>query len=168
MNRNDILSTYDFQRKYLTLLVEDIPEENLGTQPTGMPNHAAWQLAHLVAVQDRLVQMAGGKSTLGEDWWQKYGRGSTPAPQGTPHLTKAELLQMLDERRAEYVKLFNSLNGDELAKKPSMPNPNPLFTCQGMFLTFIMLTHEATHLGQLAMWRKAMGMSEALSKMPRQ
>jgi hypothetical protein len=167
MNRQEILSVYDFQRNYLTLLVEDIPEERLSTQPTGMKNHPAWQLAHLVAVQDRLVQMAGGKSTLGENWWQKYGRGSTPAPQDAPHHNKKELLQMLDERRGEYVKLFTNLGSDELAKKPGMPNVNPIFTSHGMFLTFIMLTHESTHLGQLAMWRKAMGMSEALSKMQR-
>lgn len=167
MNKNEILSVYNFQRHYLTLLVEDIPEEKLSVTPEGMINHPAWQLAHLVAVQDRLVQMAGGKSTLGEEWWQKYGRGSKPARQGAPHPSKAELIRMLDERRAEYVKLFNDLSGDALGQKPTMPNVNPLFTSHGMFLTFIMLTHESGHLGQLAMWRRAMGMCEALSKMQR-
>ncbi len=82
MDHNGMLSAYQFQRQYLTLLVEDIPEEKMTFQPAGVVNHPAWQLAHLAVVQDRLVQILGGKTRLEPDWENRFGRGSTPARPG--------------------------------------------------------------------------------------
>jgi uncharacterized damage-inducible protein DinB len=167
MDHNGMLSAYQFQRQYLTLLVEDIPEEKMTFQPAGVVNHPAWQLAHLAVVQDRLVQILGGKSKLDPDWEKRFGRGSTPAPAGAGHPTRADLLGIIDERRGEFVRLFSRLGAEELAKQPSVPGVPPLFKSLGMFLTFVMMSHESTHLGQLSVWRRAMGMCEALSKLPR-
>ncbi len=167
MDNNCILSAYQFQRQYLTLLVEDIPEERMTSQPPGIVNHPAWQLAHLAVVQDRLVQILGGKSRLDPDWEKRFGRGSTPASAGAGHPTRADLLGIIDERRGEFVRLFSRLGAEELAKPPGVPGIPPRFSSLGMFLTFVMMSHEATHLGQLSAWRRAMGMCEALSKLPK-
>ena len=165
MDNNAIVSAYQFQRQYLALLVEDIPEEKMTFQPAGIVNHPAWQLAHLAVVQDRLVQILGGNTRLDPDWEKRFGRGSTPAPAGTPHPTRADLLGIIDERRGEFVRLFSRLSAEDLAKPPGVPGIRPLFTTLGMFLTFVMMSHESTHLGQLSVWRRAMGMPEALSKL---
>jgi uncharacterized damage-inducible protein DinB len=166
MDTNAILSAYQFQRLYLTLLIEDIPEEKLTFQPAGIPNHPAWQLGHLTVVQDRLVQILGGKSDIDPDWEKRFGRGSTPAA-AVPHPTRSDFLGVLDQRRAETVRRFSALTQEDLAKPPTIPNVNPMFTTMAMFLTFVMMSHESGHLGQLAVWRRATSMPEALSKLRR-
>jgi hypothetical protein len=166
MDNSAVLSAYGFQRKYLSLLVEDIPEEKMCVQPGGVVNHPAWQLGHLVSVQDQLVQRLGGKSNLDADWGKRFGRGSIPSPDVRAHPKRSEFLGKLDERRGEYVRLFSNLSSDDLAKAPPPEAKLPaFFTSMGMFLLFVMISHESTHLGQLATWRRAMGMSAALSNM---
>jgi len=165
MNNSVILSAYAFQRHYLKLLVEDIAEERMTAQPGGIVNHPAWQLGHLVVVQDRLVRMLGGNSKIEADWETRYGRGSVPSPDRSAHPSKADFLRTLDERRGEYVRLFGSVSSDDLAKPPPGGKIPQAFTSMGMFLLFIMTTHEGTHLGQLAAWRKAIGLPQALSKL---
>jgi uncharacterized damage-inducible protein DinB len=165
MDTKEIISAYEFQRHYLNLLVEDIPEEKMSVQPGGIVNHPAWQLGHLTVTQDRLAQMLGGKSKLDPDWEKRYGMGSTPSAQGSANPTRADFLSILDSQRKEYVRQFNQLSGEDLAKPPSIPGVPPFFTSLGMFLVFIMMSHESGHLGQIASWRRAMGMPQALSKL---
>jgi uncharacterized damage-inducible protein DinB len=167
MDNNAIVSAYQFQRQYLTLLVEDIPEEKMTFQPGGIVNHPAWQLGHLAVVQDRLVQILGGKSKVDLDWEKRFGRGSTPAGAAAMHPTRADFLGLIDERRREFVRLFSRLGAEDLARPPGVPGISPFFTSLGMFLVFVMMSHESGHLGQLAAWRRAMGMPEALSKLRR-
>jgi|HubBroStandDraft_4_1064222.scaffolds.fasta_scaffold282060_2 hypothetical protein len=165
MDTKAILSAYEFQRQYLSLLVEDIPEDKMSAQPGGIVNHPAWQLGHLTLTQDVMVKILGGNSRLDPDWEKRFGRGTIPAGAGSVHPAKSDFLALLDGQRREYVRLFSRLSSDELAKPPTMPGIPPLFTSLGMFLVFLMMSHESGHLGQIASWRKAMGMPQALSKL---
>jgi hypothetical protein len=167
MNNSVLINVYEFQRTYLDLLVDDIPEKDITIQPGAIANHPAWQLGHLVNTTNNMQAMLGGKLTLDDSWKKKFGRNSVPSPNRSDYPSKAELLCLLDERRAEFTRLFKAVSSDELAKDPSEFGVPPFFNSKGMFFTFVMTTHESTHLGQLASWRRAMALPQALSKIER-
>ena len=165
MDQQTVLDVFGFQRHYLSLLVDDIPDEQMTTQPTGFPNHPAWQLGHLTVVMDNITGMIGGKKTLDESWSGKFGMGSKPVADRKNYPSKAELMRTFDERRAALTEQYKR------APAHLLSGPNPIQRAAaklptiGKMVCFLMLSHEATHLGQLSAWRKAVGMPEALSKL---
>ncbi|HMB94487.1 MAG TPA: DinB family protein [Tepidisphaeraceae bacterium] len=164
MDNNVILQAFAFQTNYLSLLVDDIADEKMCDQPGGVVNHPAWQLGHLALVSDRMTKVLGGSSSLDEAWEKKFAPKSIPSPRRADYPTKAELVRITSERRKAFADAFAKCNADDLAK----PNPNQrataFFPTVGHFALFGLLGHENGHLGQLACWRKAAGLPEALSK----
>ena len=59
MNSKLVLNQFAFHRQYLSMLVDDIPDDQLTAQPGGIVNHPAWQLGHLAFVSDRFATMLG-------------------------------------------------------------------------------------------------------------
>src|SRR5438045_353633 len=100
-----ILNQLVVQRGYLANLVDDLPDERMAEQPGGIVNHPAWQLGHLAFVLDRLIGMLGGAATL-ESWKDIYGPGTEPRSDRAAYAAKAELICVLDERRAELARVY--------------------------------------------------------------
>lgn len=165
MDKKTTLDVFRFQRGYLSLLVDDIADEQLAAQPGGFVNHPAWQLGHLAVVADNMCGLLGGKATLDKSWSERYGWGSKPAADRGSYPSKAELLRTLDDRRATAATLLAEAS-DAFMREPN-PNPTlaPMLPTRAHMATFMMVFHEGTHMGQLAAWRKCAGMVEALSKL---
>lgn len=161
MNKDSILHLLAFQRNFIGRLVNDIPEEKMTAQPGGIVNHPAWQLGHLAYAQDQIVKWLGGALAL-EAWIPRFGRMSTPLPDRAAYESKQELLRVLDERRGEAARLLKSASADDLAKPVPNPNMVRVFPSIGNLVTFLATTHEGWHLGQIANWRRAMGMPTAV------
>jgi hypothetical protein len=165
MNKAQVLQQFGFQRFYLSLLVDDISDEQMCAQPAGMPNHPAWHIGHLTWVADRMAKNLGATSTIDETWENKFKQGSIPTGVRADYPSKAELLRKLDDRRAALAHAFENATPEQLAAaNPVKRLEKALATVEGLML-FGMVFHEATHLGQIASWRKAMGMVAALAKM---
>jgi hypothetical protein len=167
VNKSVIIDVLKFQRSYLSLLVDDIPEARMTEQPGGgaVPNHPAWQIGHLACVADNFTGMFGGEKTLGS-WAGLYGQGSKPVADPSTYGTKAELLRTLDERRGALARALERFPDESFRQ----PNPNPMLAKPLPTLEHVvqlLLMHEGTHLGQLAAWRRAAGMCEALSALGR-
>lgn len=164
MKDSIIVGQFAFQRRYLSCMVDDVAEEQMTAQPGGIVNHPAWQLGHLAYTSDRFGAMFGTTPTL-ESFKERFAANSAPIADRSAYPTKAELLRIVDDRRNALVKSFTSASPDELAK----PNPSAMIASmlptKGHMTVFGMLFHEGTHLGQLATWRKAVGLPPALSKL---
>ena len=165
MSHQILFDVFRFQRAYLSMLVDDIPDERMTQQPGGVSNHPAWQIGHLAGTLDNACAMMGGTKTLEESWGMRYGMGSKPTAERGAYPSRAELLKVLDDRRAAFTLLL------ERAPAERLNAPNPVarvvdrMPTVGHMVRFLMLSHESMHLGQLASWRKAAGMPEALSKL---
>jgi hypothetical protein len=167
MNSKTILDVFGFQRRYLSALIDDIPDDRMTAQPGGVVNHPAWHLGHLAYVSDRFATMLGQPPTL-EAWKERFSPGTTPGPDRAAYPAKAELLRALDGRRDALAAAFARATPEDLAKPNPVAAIAPFHPTVGHMILFGMTCHEATHLGQLATWRKAMGMTEALAKLRRQ
>jgi hypothetical protein len=89
---------------------------------------------------------------------------SKPIADRAHYPSKSELINVVDERRETLVKCCANLSDAQWqTANPIDGLRQPLPTVWHV-MHFLMLTHESTHLGQLACWRRAQGLPMALSK----
>ncbi len=153
-----LVHNYDFDLSYLKMLLDDIPEEQMCRQPGGMVNHPAWTLPHLVTGSEFAAKLLGLESSMPEDWWTKYGRGSEPVDEASAYPSKAEAMTALEKQHA---RVSEALEGvDPALLDETMPNEEfrQIMPTIGDGLMFLLGTHEAGHLGQITAWRRAMGL----------
>ena len=144
---------------YAHTLVDEIADERLCEQPSPGVNHPAWILGHLAYSGDGAVGVLGGQKLLAGDWTKKFGAGSKPSSLRAEYPSKAELLQILQERFATARDLAAAASPEKVA----LPNPNArlkdkLPTVRDA-VAFLMSGHLALHLGQLSTWRRLIGIA---------
>ncbi len=156
-----LLSRFDFQLKYLGQLVEDVPPGAFSIQPVPGMNHPAWIVGHLAWACDSLVTLLGGEKSLDEAWSQTFNFRSKADPDPLRYPEKDVLWTALvlgHEKGAEAVR-----DADPAILERPLPLElfRPLLPTIGDAVVHLLTTHEATHLGQLSAWRRAMGFPPA-------
>ncbi len=126
-----------------------------------MINHPAWSLGHLVVSADHLGQILGLESNLPDGWNKPFVAGGEPSGDLAAYPTKAELLNAL---KAQHARNTDAAKNADVATFGA-PHPNEgtrkYFPTVGDQVTFLMTGHEMGHLGQIAAWRRAMGLGSA-------
>ena len=155
-----LLFVYGMNLKRAERLVDDLTDEQMVAQPSGVINHPAWTLGHLGATSDALAGMLGLPSTFPDAWREACRMGSIPSGEAADYPAKRELLAQLraqHERVAEAVAAVD----DERLQQPTPPRLRERFPTIGDFAAALMTMHEGHHLGQLAAWRRALGLGAA-------
>jgi hypothetical protein len=151
------------QDKMLPTLLDGISDEQLAIQPIPGMNHPAWILGHLLIMEQKIVTGTLGRklnTTLDADWWDLYGIGSVPKPDRRLYRTKAFYMNGLKETAAAIEAFVNEKNAADL----EAPNPDPQLAREFPTIATALAVapaHRAYHSGQLAIWRKAMGLPHA-------
>ncbi|MFG0330365.1 MAG: DinB family protein [Phycisphaerales bacterium] len=162
--KKSVIDIFDFQRKYLDLLVSDIDDGAMCAQPSGFRNHPAWQLGHMALAIDNFGKLAGGDSCIDDEWRKTFGMNTNPDPDRAKYPSKDELLAKYDECRSNCRRALEEASESHLNARPAHEQTAEVFGTNGNAIVFGMLSHESMHLGQLAAWRRAKGMCEALSR----
>ncbi len=156
-----LLNVYAMNLKRLGMHVQDLSDEQMVEQPSGVINHPAWTLGHLAATADNLAKTFGQESTFPEDWREACSTGGTPSGNATDFPSREQLLEQLTAQHERVAAAFAGTDAELLAQ----PHPNlrarRIFPTFGDYAVALMTTHEANHLGQLAAWRRAMGLGSA-------
>ena len=155
-----LLFVYDMNLKRAERLVDDLTDEQMVAQPSGVINHPAWTLGHLGATSDALAGMLGLPSTFPDAWREACRMGSIPSGEAADYPGKAELLEQL---RAQHQRVAAAVAAvdDERLQQPTPPRLRERFPTIGDFAAALMTMHEGHHLGQLAAWRRALGLGAA-------
>ena len=155
-----LLFVYGMNLKRAERLVDDLTDEQMVAQPSGVINHPAWTLGHLGATSDALAGMLGLPSTFPDAWREACRMGSIPSGEAADYPGKAELLEQL---RAQHQRVAEAVAAvdDERLQQPTPPRLRERFPTIGDFATALMTMHEGHHLGQLAAWRRALGLGAA-------
>jgi uncharacterized damage-inducible protein DinB len=165
MNNSTVLAQYAFQRQYISLLVDDIPDERLCEQPGAVVNHPAWQLGHMANSANNFLVILGGESKIDPSWKPMFGKDSIPKSDRNAYPKQAELIRVLDDRRTALAQMVAETSDDELSRPNPLPKLVGMLPTMGHLVLFGLVFHESTHLGQLTSWRKAAGMVQAISKL---
>ena len=158
---NHVTYLYGFNLRYAEMLVNDVSDEQMTEQPGGVINHPAWSLGHLTVSSDRLGKLLGLESDLPEGWSETFKTGGEPSSDRSDYPSKDEILEGLKAQHARNTEAMKDLDVSRLAEPHPDEGARSYFPTIGDMIVFMMTSHEMDHLGQIAAWRRAMGLGSA-------
>jgi hypothetical protein len=100
----------------------------------------------------------GMSSWMPANWGKRFGTGTTPVNDPTAYPDKATLLDVLGDGQKRFNERLVQMSADDL----SQPLPDARYRDRiptvGHALLHILASHTAMHVGQMAVWRRAMGL----------
>ncbi len=142
-------------------LLADADPSLMTRQSPGVVNHPAWTLSHLIFYHPAILSLAQGQSVddpaLAVDA-SIYDEGSTPIDDPTCYRSKEALLALYSHGHAQVETALRQVSPNLLAQPPGLERWSHAFPDSAQTLVYLMLIHEAQHLGQLMVWRRAVGL----------
>jgi len=163
-----IIKQYDFNLAYAKALVNDLTDKQMTTIPAnGLENHPAFTLGHLISGCAVLAEDLDAKFEMPENWKELFlrkgpGDSRKPEPDKNKYPSKQLLLNELEDQHEKIKELLNGINENELNKQFEWRFGQYMPTLLDI-IVFMCINHEAMHLGQLAAWRRAVGLPSALA-----
>lgn len=157
MNRQTAFDLFTFARAGLLQTIEDLTLAQINLVPAGFNNNLAWQLAHVIAVDQKLIYDRGGLPMhVDAAMYDTYGNGTKPERDITQ--------QELDTLKKLAMETVEKLKADCAANRFDSYTPHKLrdltFNTVDDALGFILL-HEGMHMGAARDLRRAV-----LAQMP--
>lgn len=154
-----VLALHQRNLDYARRLTADLNDDQLCAQPTAsLMNHAAWVLGHLALVADFYACLLGRPSELPPNWHSLFGMNSCPEPDRSRYPSKAELLAALEKAYANVEQAIQAQPPSFWDQPPADPRWQSRFPTNRHMLLAMLINHDATHLGQLSAWRRALGL----------
>lgn len=162
-----------FIEAYAARLTADLtPEQMTYSAGPGHENHPAFTLGHLVTAADMAAQDLGLPSDLPPGYADLFlRRGPSdrrlPAPANgqQSYQSRVALLAELNRQHNRIIARLGSVSNEQLQAPVEQWKLAAYFPTLLETLVFMTTTHAATHLGQLAAWRRAMGLPAAMAEM---
>lgn len=168
--KNILIKSYSFNLLYAEQLVSDIDNDLMAKSGgSGLENHPAFTLGHLITASALTSKYLNGAYDISPEWeslFRRTGPGDPKMPDSNVELypSKNQLLGKLTEQHKLVEGLIKELNEERFSEQTKWRFAKYMPTL-GDLLYFMCITHESMHLGQLAGWRRAMGLSSALAKL---
>ncbi len=155
-----LVHLYQSTLAQITEAVKDIPAPMFTHQPGSIVNHPAWTLAHLNASAAFILQLLDEpvEPTAGDEL-RNFGPGSKPVTDPAAYLPKDRVLAQLADRHARIGPAVRAKHTDCFGR-PSPEFVRAFAPTVGVIVTYLMGAHEAYHLGQLMLWRRAAGLAK--------
>lgn len=168
MTIGTIIKQYDFNLEYAKALIHDLTEEQMTIVPaSGLDNHPAFTIGHLISGSANLAQDLGAEFEMPDNWTELFVRQGPGDPR-KPDLDKSKypskhlLITELEYQHNKVKKILKGIEENRLTEELTWRFSN-LMPTLGDLVTFMCINHESMHLGQLAAWRRAMGLKSALA-----
>lgn len=167
---NEIINQLNFNKKYLEQLIADVPEDQIHIKPAqGLENHPAFTLGHLITAYANLYNNLTGEFILApgfKEVFLRQGPGDPTLPNEdiSVYPRKTAMLAELDVQHNRLVNYLQNISPEKLNEKFEW-RLGAHFPTYGNRIMFLCVNHYAMHNGQLAAWRRAMGLDSALAKM---
>jgi uncharacterized damage-inducible protein DinB len=154
----ELLNSLTLNLDFLRRMVDDLDEDQVVGQVTGVVNHPAWTLGHIVHSFESMGGELGMSSWLPKDWAKRFGTGAVPVGDATAYPNKAALLDALDDGQKRLNERLAQMSADDLAQPLPDARYRDRIPTVGHALLHILASHTAMHVGQMAVWRRAMGL----------
>jgi DinB superfamily len=135
----------------------DLSDADLLVRPVPGTNHIAWQLGHLIASENQMLEAVRPKSmpALPEGFRQKHNKETAKSDDPKAFLTKAQYLDLFKKQRGATMAVLESMSDEELGREAPeslrsfVKRVGDVFAMQG--------THWVMHAGQWAIVRRKLG-----------
>jgi hypothetical protein len=156
----ELLNSYALTLSDVRAAVADLEDELMVRQSPGIPNHPAWTIGHLVYSAQAIGGELGVSPWLSAQWVALFGTGSTPQPSASLYPPRSELLLALADAQDRITRALGSLPQDVIAAPLPDVRYRSLFPSIGHAALHILAAHTSYHLGQLGLWRHALGLPQ--------
>lgn len=153
-----VLHSFNYCLDFLREQVAEVAAADIVAQPNGIVNHPAWVMGHLAYVSQLLGDVIGLPQWLPDEWAERFGTGSVPVADAGLYETKDDALVILEDARSRITHAVEQLNDSRLDEPFPDESYRDVFPTISHFLTQVLVGHTANHVGQLSVWRRAMGM----------
>lgn len=148
-------------REVAQSLFATIPAERATEQPPGVVNHAAWTIAHLNHYHPAIMDLIQGRAV--HDPGQhpdaaRYDAGSTPIADPGAYPSWGDLVSRYDRAHADILEALGTVSHQTLAQPPGLARWAEAFADTASALQYLVVHHEAIHLGELTVWCRATGL----------
>jgi hypothetical protein len=168
-----VLAVFAWNLRFAEALVRDL-DPGQATEPggPGLENHPAWTLGHLVTGANLQARDLGLPDDLPEGWrdlFERRGPGDPRRPEEDPSAYPPvdALLEELRRQHGRVAAAWRTRSTGEWSATEEWAFGRDLPTAADAAV-FMVLSHEAMHLGQLAAWRRARGLPSALEALARE
>ena len=153
-----VLHSFAYCLDYLYEQLSDVPSADMVAQPNGILNHPAWVVGHLTHSCELLGEVIGLPRWLPDDWAGRFGTGSVPVADVSVYETKDDALTRLRDAGARISDAVGQLDDARLDVPFPDESYRAVFPTVRHALTQVLVGHTANHVGQLTVWRRAMGL----------
>ncbi len=154
---DELIHTFEATIGFMEQSVDDLSDEEMVARPSGVPNHAAWTLGHIIFSCQGMATELGAAPWLPDDWESVFGYGSTPRSEQQQYPTKAQFQTYLADATTRLCDTVRNATTEVLRRQLSDDD----FPTMSHLLLQVVVAHTAFHAGQLAVWRRAMGKESA-------
>ncbi len=153
---------FGFNREYCRELRTGLSDETLWTSPSKGVHPAGWILGHLAIAFDYARSLLGGERKCPAPWHVMFGPGSSDEVRESRRPTLAELEVAIESGHDDVLANLNAAHPDTLAQPHQIPFEilKQTVPTNRDLLAHLMTTHYATHLGQLSVCRRVLGLEK--------
>lgn len=159
---NTILQSFSYSLEYLRDLIADVDPSTLCAQPDGVMNHPLWTVGHLSFALNMLGGVIGADSPEPETWSRLFGPGSVPTSESTIYPPIEEMVARLLDVQQQITAAVSRLDDAQLEAPFPDESFLDVFPTVRHALTQVLVGHTAFHVGQVAVWRRAMRLAPML------
>lgn len=158
MTMTPVLHSFAYCLDYLREQVSDIADADMVAQPNGIMNHPAWTIGHLTHACQMLGGVVGLSTWLPDDWAMRFGTGSVPVADLSLYGTRSDALATLTDAQSRITQAVQQLDDARLDEPFPVESYREVFPTIRHALTQVLVGHTANHIGQVSVWRRAMGL----------
>ena len=153
-----VLQSFAYSLDFLREQVADIAAADMVAQPNGIVNHPAWVIGHIAFACQMLGGAIGLVKWLPNDFAPRFAPGSKPIADSSLYEPKEEALAILRDAQLRMTHAIEQLNEAQLDAVFPAESYREVFPTIRHALTQVLVGHTANHIGQLFVWRRAMGL----------
>jgi len=155
--KDSLISTRRMSSMVLTQYISDLSDADLMLRPTAGCNHLAWQLGHLIAADNQLLEGAvpGSGFELPAGFADAHDKKQCGCDDASKFSTKQQYLDLIAKADAAVEKALAGMTNEQF-DSPSPEWIRSHFPTLGQYFTLI-ATHSLMHAGQFAVVRRQLG-----------
>lgn len=154
-----VLHSFAYCLDFLREQVAGVAAADMVAQPNGILNHPAWVIGHLTSVCQALGGAIGLPEWLPTDFASRFGTGSRPVADAGLYESKDNALALLRDAQSRITNAVNRLDDSRLDEPFPDESYRDVFPSIRHALTQVLVGHTAYHVGQVTIWRRAMGLA---------
>jgi hypothetical protein len=153
-----VLHSFAYALNYLRDQVADVAAAEMVAQPKGIMNHPAWTIGHLTHSCQMLGGAIGLPPWLPNEWPTRFATGTAPVADASIYEPKERALAILRDARSRLTSAVERLDDVRLDQPFPDEAYRDVFPTIRHALTQVLVGHTSFHVGQVSVWRRAMGL----------